>query len=345
MMSSICEIEKTNESPGEIENKNKSITKLTEDSKQVISRETISLLALINCSCWSRIRSLRPVTVEQNERERERVKTKKNQREIFVKMHVQLYNELRHDARILENDIDSKLLLLSKCSDANKLPSTTSKSSDKVPLLLDDSLSNDESSAPTSSADTFNRLSDEIETLLSRLKEVNDKMQSAMEGKSNNSISLTLDRHFAVYSDYRKEFNKTKAHFAEKYQRELLLSSSTSNGIAKQSNGEVSVTIPASLTDSSKVNTDSVLNREQESLRNSEILIDEQIDTALRTREALYNQKATLKAIHSQMTTLANRFPLINSVIQRINVRKKRDTAILAGLTGTCLFLLLIWSW
>lgn len=38
----------------------------------------------------------------------------------------------------------------------------------------------------------------------------------------------------------------------------------------------------------------------------TEMLVDEQIDTVLRTRESLLNQKAALKAIHSQMTTLAS---------------------------------------
>ena len=251
--------------------------------------------------------------------------------------------ELRREARIIENDVDSRLLLLSKCSDPTKLASTV-KSNEKVPLLLDDSLANDESSV-----DVFERLSNEIEALMTRLEEVNNEMRSVTEGNLTNSISYTLDRHFAIYNDYRKEFNKTKTHFAETYQREKLFASSNAMANGSASNGEIRVAIPSSVSSTSslapKSSSEGLLAREHESLRNSEILIDEQIDVALRTRESLYNQKAALKAIQTQMTTLANRFPLINSVIQRIHMRKKRDTAILASVTGTCLFLLLLWSW
>lgn len=250
--------------------------------------------------------------------------------------------ELRREARILENEVDSRLLLLSKCSDPTKL-ATNVKSNEKSPLLDDDSLANNESSV-----DLFDRLSNEIEGLLTRLEEVHNEMRSVTDGNLTNSISFTLDRHFAIYSDYRKEFNKTKAHFAETYQREQLFASSNAIANGSPSNGEIRLAIPPGATSSSsapKSNSENLLNREHESLRNSEIIIDESIETALRTRENLYNQKAALKAIQTQMTTLANRFPLINSVIQRIHMRKKRDTAILAGVTGTCLFLLLLWSW
>ena len=75
-----------------------------------------------------------------------------------------------------------------------------------------------------------------------------------------------------------------------------------------------------------------------------------------------------MKAIHSQMTTLASescsapeaalkrdrrsrcsrgctdRFPMINSLIQRINIKKRKDTIILASVIGICLFILIIYN-
>ena len=39
-----------------------------------------------------------------------------------------------------------------------------------------------------------------------------------------------------------------------------------------------------------------------------------------------------------------DRFPMINSLIQRINIKKRKDTIILAVVIGVCLFLLILWA-
>jgi len=41
------------------------------------------------------------------------------------------------------------------------------------------------------------------------------------------------------------------------------------------------------------------------------------------------------------MSFVTDRFPVINSLIVRINVRKRRDTLILGGVIAVCLILLL----
>ncbi|KAA8594239.1 hypothetical protein FQN60_005073, partial [Etheostoma spectabile] len=50
---------------------------------------------------------------------------------------------------------------------------------------------------------------------------------------------------------------------------------------------------------------------------------------AMATKENMTSQRGFLKSIQSRVNTLANRFPTINNLIQRINLRKRRDSLIL----------------
>ncbi len=76
----------------------------------------------------------------------------------------------------------------------------------------------------------------------------------------------------------------------------------------------------------------------------SERLIDEQINTALEVKEHLHSQRAAMKLIQTKMNDMANRFPMLNSLIQRINFRKRRDSIIIGAVIGICVFLLLLYS-
>lgn len=76
--------------------------------------------------------------------------------------------------------------------------------------------------------------------------------------------------------------------------------------------------------------------RESRHIQSSEILIDEQLDIAMRTRETLKNQRHAIKAMQTQFTNITNKFPIINSLVQRIHIRKRRDTIILAIVFCLC---------
>nr|XP_009507231.1 PREDICTED: Golgi SNAP receptor complex member 1-like [Phalacrocorax carbo] len=76
----------------------------------------------------------------------------------------------------------------------------------------------------------------------------------------------------------------------------------------------------------------------------SDRLIEETISIAMATKENMTSQRGMLKSIQSKMNTLANRFPAVNSLIQRINLRKRRDSLILGGIIGICTILLLLYA-
>ncbi|XP_074596825.1 golgi SNAP receptor complex member Gos28 [Brevipalpus obovatus] len=227
------------------------------------------------------------------------------------------WEELRREARLLENEIDSKLLSFTKFASRESRMST-SDSSESVALLSDTN-------------DVFERIVGDIEQLINRLSKINNDMSEHTKQVQNSSAMYTVQRHREILNDYSNEFQKTRSNILELMQREKLLSSDS-----PRKNNDFVITPPAN-----KIND--LYLKEQDHIKSSEIMIEEQINVAARTRENLINQRNAIKAFQTQMTTLANRFPLINSLVHGINLRKRKDTLIIGTLIGICTFLLLIY--
>lgn len=64
----------------------------------------------------------------------------------------------------------------------------------------------------------------------------------------------------------------------------------------------------------------------------------------METRDHLVSQRQTFKKLQTRFNDISNRFPALNSIIQRINMRKKRDSIILGVVVGTCTILLLLYA-
>jgi len=225
---------------------------------------------------------------------------------------------LRKQARALENDIDLKLVSFSKLG-TNYSRAQEAQESDKQPLL-----GNDDSG--------IDALQAEIDSLLAKLSQVNEEMAGYAAGVGearSAAIHHTLQRHSEILQDYRQEFKKTSSNIASIVEREDLLSS-VQTDISSYREGTKR---------NQKIDT---LQRELEHTRNSERLIDEQINIALDTRESLVNQREVLKAVQTKLNDLTNKFPLINNLVNKINFRKRRDTIILGVVIGICL-VFMIW--
>jgi len=224
---------------------------------------------------------------------------------------------LRKQARALENDIDLKLVTFSKLG--TNYSRAQSQESDKQPLLNNDDTGLDS-------------LQSEIDSLLASLSQVNEEMSGYAAGVGearSAAIHHTLQRHSEILQDYRQEFKKTSSNIASILEREDLLSSVQSD-LSSYREGTKR---------NQKIDT---LQRELEHTRNSERLIDEQINIALDTRESLVNQREVLKAVQTKLNDLTNKFPLINNLVNKINFRKRRDTIILGVVIGLCL-VFMIW--
>uniref|UniRef100_A0A5F9D2Z9 Golgi SNAP receptor complex member 1 n=1 Tax=Oryctolagus cuniculus TaxID=9986 RepID=A0A5F9D2Z9_RABIT len=226
------------------------------------------------------------------------------------------WEDLRKQARQLENELDLKLVSFSKlCTSYSHSSARDGRrdrySSDTTPLLNGSSQDR-----------MFETMAIEIEQLLARLTGVNDKMaeytNSAGVPSLNAALMHTLQRHRDILQDYTHEFHKTKANFVAIRERENLM-------------GSVRKDIDGSGVNNRRTE---LFLKEHDHLRN----------IAMATKENMTSQRGMLKSIHSKMNTLANRFPAVNSLIQRINLRKRRDSLILGAVIGICTILLLLYA-
>ncbi|KAJ8982213.1 hypothetical protein NQ317_013515 [Molorchus minor] len=217
------------------------------------------------------------------------------------------YEDLRKQARQLENVLDFKLVAFSKLGAGINTPHNAQ--SDTVPLL--------------SGEDTFHTMSMEIEQLLNKLVQINDRLSE--QPVSGAAMLHTLQRHRDILADLSRDFRKTNSQRESQREREDLLKGSET------------------------FRTDGVNNRkdiylkENQHVHNSDRLINEQISIAVETREHLTNQRQMLKRIQTRFNDISNRYPLINSLIQRINIRKKRDSIIIGLIVALCTILMLLY--
>ncbi|XP_038817238.1 Golgi SNAP receptor complex member 1 isoform X3 [Salvelinus namaycush] len=228
------------------------------------------------------------------------------------------WEDLRKQARQLENELDLKLVSFSKlCTSysSSRDGRRGDSNSDTTPLLNNSTQDR-----------MFETMSVEIEQLLAKLTGVNDKMAeyTSTPGVTSLNAALmhTLQRHRDILQDYTHEFHKTKANFLAIREREDLLGSVRKDIETYKSGSGVN-----------NRRTELFL-KEHDHLRN----------IAMATKENMTSQRGLLKSIHSRVNTLANRFPAINNLIQRINLRKRRDSLILGGVIGVCTILLLLYA-
>uniref|UniRef100_A0A672JH12 Golgi SNAP receptor complex member 1 n=1 Tax=Salarias fasciatus TaxID=181472 RepID=A0A672JH12_SALFA len=226
-------------------------------------------------------------------------------------------SNLRKQARQLENELDLKLVSFSKLctSYSGSRDGRRGETSDTTPLLNNSTQDR-----------MFDTMSVEIEQLLAKLTAVNDKMAEYTNtpGTASHNAALmhTLQRHRDILQDYTHEFHKTKGNFLAIREREDLLGSVRKDIETYKSGSGVN-----------NRRTELFL-KEHEHLRN----------IAMATKENMTSQRGMLKSIQSRVNTLANRFPTINNLIQRINLRKRRDSLILGTVIGVCTILLLLYA-
>ncbi|XP_043289674.1 Golgi SNAP receptor complex member 1 [Venturia canescens] len=221
------------------------------------------------------------------------------------------WEDLRKQARHLENEIDAKLVAFSKLG-VNA--GSSHSSADTVPLLDEDHV--------------FENMASEIESLLAKLMAVNDKMSGI---QPNGAAMLhTMQRHKEILKDYKLEFNKTQNNFTARKDREDLLGS-----VRKEIDNYKS---------GSGLNRRDMYIKESNHIHNSDRLINDQISIAMETRDHLMTQRQAFKRIQTRFNDISNRFPAVTSLVQRINLRKRRDSLILGLLIGFCTFLMLFYA-
>ncbi|KAL7729913.1 hypothetical protein ACLKA6_009226 [Drosophila palustris] len=225
------------------------------------------------------------------------------------------YDVLRKQARTLENEIDLKLVAFSKIGAGSSISSNSgnNNSADTSPLLGEH---------------VFDSLSAEIEQMLEKLSSLNESMS---ELPTTGSAAMhTLQRHREILQGYRQEFNKIYANHTMRIEREELLRGS---GLATSGSPSIS-----------GLSRREMYMKESGHLSSAGNMVNDQINIAIETRENLHAQRQAFKRIQTRFNDISNRFPLINSLIQRINIKKRRDSLILGAVIAFCVILLLLYA-
>nr|CAD7404713.1 unnamed protein product [Timema cristinae] len=153
------------------------------------------------------------------------------------------------------------------------------------------------------------------------LSQLNEQMGEISSSQTNTSSGVihTMQRHREILQDYKQEFHKTRSNYQARREKEELLKSVRKDIDSYKSSG---------------------LNRrmdlylkENEHIRSSDRLIDDQISIAVETRDHLVSQRLTFKRFQTKINDISNRFPVVNSLLQRINIRKRRDSIIIGPAT------------
>uniref|UniRef100_A0A1A9UTH7 Golgi SNAP receptor complex member 1 n=1 Tax=Glossina austeni TaxID=7395 RepID=A0A1A9UTH7_GLOAU len=218
---------------------------------------------------------------------------------------------LRKEARRLENEIDMKLVAFGKIGANSSSPIGHSSNTDTSPLLGES---------------IFDSLSTEIEQKLDKLASINEAMAESSSAGTSTAAMHILQGHREILLSFRQEFNKISANHIARMEREELFRG------------------PENISKLSGLNRRDMYMKESSHLNSSNALINDQINIAIETRENLLSQRHAFKRLQTRFNDISNRFPLISSLIQRINIKKKRDALIVGAVVGLCVVLLLLYA-
>mmetsp|Transcript_69977 Transcript_69977/g.145875 ORF Transcript_69977/g.145875 Transcript_69977/m.145875 type:complete len:229 (+) Transcript_69977:293-979(+) len=175
-------------------------------------------------------------------------------------------------------------------------------------------------------------LASELESLLAQLSETHQDMGrcvkdlAAGEGARQSHV---LQRHRELLHEYEKEFRKIKANIKEQRERDDLLHS------VRKDIGEYKSAASA--------RTDPLL-RERGAATNSIKTADQVLESAQTTFDALRNQRQLYSSIGSKLSAFRARLPTIDSLVGRIQRRKKFESIVLAIVLATCAIVVLYFS-
>ncbi|GMT18356.1 hypothetical protein PFISCL1PPCAC_9653, partial [Pristionchus fissidentatus] len=235
----------------------------------------------------------------------------------------QRWEELRKRARTLENDVDVKLTQLNKMAGNGRAVSSS----------LDSSSSSSEGGRQA----LFTRMCGDLERVIGQLSECNDEMSSLVEGSAgagwaaNPAVTHTVRRHRDILRDYGSEFKRARENIQGQLQREFLLS-----GASSPSSNDGSCL-------NNRVRASDMYYKEQDHISSCDRLIDDQIAIAVTTKENLSKQGMNLKGISRRMHDLAAKYPMIGSVMSKIQNKKRKDAIVIAGVVSTCLIFTLFY--
>lgn len=179
-----------------------------------------------------------------------------------------------------------------------------------------------------------------------KLTQINERMSE--QPVSGATMLHTLQRHRDILADLSRDFRKTNSQREARREREDLLHGGKTDGFRTEG---INNRRDVYLKENTHIHKWDVYIWwiKSHGLKcclcrfSSDRLVNEQIAIAMETREHLTSQRHTLKKLQTRFNDISNRFPIINSLVQRINLRKRRDSIIVGLVVAACTFLMLLY--
>ncbi|EJT45280.1 28 kDa golgi family snare protein [Trichosporon asahii var. asahii CBS 2479] len=171
----------------------------------------------------------------------------------------------------------------------------------------------------------YRLVEEEVEELLD--KALSD-LSSHCNGPTPPSTSMqnALSRHRSNLDDYRRDYTRIKRNIESALAKSDLL-------------GSVRRDIDSCK--AARASQTEALLADRDHIDASHRMIDEITATAQATRQAFFEDSATIRNINARMGRVANQIPGINKLIAAIGTRRRRDQYIIAGVAAACILFLL----
>ncbi|KAK6544428.1 hypothetical protein TWF694_001123 [Orbilia ellipsospora] len=183
--------------------------------------------------------------------------------------------------------------------------------------------------------DEEQRIETQLQDLLARREAVVASLYRTLDSDSSASSSATklqnVHRHKEILSDHGKEFQRLKSAIAQARNHSNLLSSVRDDINQYRTSTNIDPTREAEYR-----------LEERDAIERSHGMADRVLANAYAVNQEFGEQHLALARINQRIKGAAMQIPGINTIIGKINTRKKRDSIILAILISGC-FLMLLW--
>ncbi|VVT46988.1 uncharacterized protein SAPINGB_P001488 [Magnusiomyces paraingens] len=181
------------------------------------------------------------------------------------------------------------------------------------------------------------RLSKDIEENLAKREETIATLARTVNSEDTPSITKDhqLQRHKETLAENRADYIRLINSIKQERVRTNLLSSVRTDielHRARESNGSGR---EAGMSDSDYMIS------ERNRIDNSHSMADSILAQAYETREEFARQRQSLSNVQRRLQNTLGQVPGINTLISKVNTRKKRDSLILAGIITLCILFLL----
>lgn len=247
------------------------------------------------------------------------------------------WETLRGEARQLDSDLEKQLTRLEQIANVNESNVSVSNSASRG-----GSGSNYEFNGATSGGDgtgsaspktslrevqhQFDTLRREIDGSLQRFDRVLVSMSDICRDlPASSPAAKHTERFQGLYQEKRQTLQRIELNFRQRRERLELMPSI--NKDLKQYHEDAGVR---------------TLMDEQETIRHTQVRVNQILEQGASTHSRLLSQRERFNNIGDKLVQIVERVPMIQNVLHRIDVRRRREVVVLGAVVALCLLLTMV---